>query len=46
MNQPLRSSEANLHFDNNIDDAASWLEHIKSDEGFSEVGIMGMTKVR
>lgn len=41
MNQALGGSEANLRFDDYIDDAAAWVEHLKSDDAFTEVGIIG-----
>lgn len=41
MNQALGGSEADLRFDDYIDDAAAWVEHLKSDDSFTEVGIIG-----
>lgn len=41
MNQALGGSEADLRFDDYIDDAAAWVEHLKSDDAFTEVGIIG-----
>lgn len=41
MNQALGGSEADLRFDDYIADAAAWVEHLKSDDDFTEVGIIG-----
>ena len=41
MNQALGSSEADLRFDNYINDAAAWVEHLKSDDAFTQIGIIG-----
>ncbi|MFD1030189.1 alpha/beta hydrolase [Metaplanococcus flavidus] len=41
MNQALGGSEADLTFDDYINDAAAWVEHLKSDDAFNEVGIVG-----
>lgn len=39
MNQAMGGSEADLCFDDYINDAAAWVEHLKSDDSFTEVGI-------
>lgn len=41
MNLALGSREADLRFDDYIGDAAAWVEHLKSDDAFTEVGIIG-----
>ena len=41
MNQALGGSEADLRFDDYIEDATAWVEHLKSDDAFTEVGILG-----
>ncbi|MGI2329149.1 alpha/beta hydrolase [Planococcus sp. YIM B11945] len=41
MNQALSGSEADLRFDDYIDDSIAWVEHLKSDDSFTEVGIIG-----
>lgn len=41
MNQALAGSETDLRFDDYIDDAAAWVEHLKSDDAYTEVGIIG-----
>ena len=41
MNQALGGNEADLRFDDYIADAAAWVEHLKSTDRFTEVGIIG-----
>lgn len=41
MNQGLAGSEVDLRFDDYINDAAAWVKHLKADDSFNEVGIIG-----
>ncbi|ANU26290.1 alpha/beta hydrolase [Planococcus versutus] len=41
MNQALGGNEADLRFDDYIADAAAWVDHLKSTDRFTDVGIIG-----